>query len=63
MAMEFEVAIHTDGKVIVEVTDRKEHLCTDIYKVTNRLGPQLSDEELPDCASPSTVHITNQGGN
>lgn len=60
--MEFDVAIHKDGKVIVEVTDRKEHLCTDIYKVTARLGKQLSDEELPDCATPNTVHISNQGG-
>lgn len=61
MSMEFDVAIHPDGKIVVEVTNRKEHLCSDIYKVTNRLGTQQSDEELPDCASPGTVHISNQG--
>lgn len=54
--MEFTTLIKPDGKVVVEVTDRQEHLCAEIYKVTNRMGTQLSDEELPDCAS--TVHET-----
>lgn len=54
--MEFDVFIHKDGKVVAEVTNRQEHLCEDIYKVTNRMGQQLSDEELPDCAP--TVHET-----
>jgi len=53
--MEFKVTISMDGKTVVEVINRNEHLCTDVYKVTNRLGRQISDEELPDCASP-TVH-------
>jgi hypothetical protein len=54
--MEFTVTIKKDGKVVHEVTNRQEHLCEDIYKVTNRMGTQLSDEELPDCAP--TVHET-----
>jgi len=53
--MDFTVTIKEDGKVITEVLDRKEHLCEDIYKVTNRMGTQLSDEELPDC---QPVHET-----
>lgn len=57
--MEFEVTIKADGKIVTEVIDRGQHLCEDIYKVTNRLGQQLSDEELPDCAP--TVHETTSG--
>jgi hypothetical protein len=54
--MEFKTIIQKDGKLVVEVLDRKEHLCADIYKVTARIGQQLSDEELPDCPQP--VHNT-----
>ncbi len=55
--MEFEAYIYPDGRVVVTVLNRNQHLCEDIYKVTNSLGKQLSDEELPDCATP-TVHET-----
>lgn len=54
--MEFQVTIKKNGQTVVEVLDRKEHLCADIYKLTARLGTQLSDEELPDCGQP--VHNT-----
>lgn len=54
--MEFKHIIKKDGTSITEVIDRGEHLCTDIYKVTAKLGKQLSDEELPDCPQP--VHNT-----
>ena len=54
--MEFDVAIHKDGKVVVEVVNRGEHLCSEIYKVTATLGRQVSDEELPDVGQP--VHNT-----
>lgn len=57
--MEFKTIIKPNGETIVEVLDRKEHLCSDIYKVTARLGKQVSDEELPDCAQP--VHNTVGG--
>lgn len=53
--MEFTTRIKKSGEIIVEVNDRKEHLCTDIYKVTARLGVTTSDEELPDC--PAETHI------
>lgn len=56
--MEFDVIIKQDGKVVHEVTNRQEHLCEAVYKITARMGTQLSDEELPDCA-PKTVHETN----
>ncbi len=54
--MDFTTTIQKDGKIIVSVDDRKEHLCSDIYKITNRIGNQLSDEELPEC--PGEVHQT-----
>lgn len=54
--MEFKTIIKKDGTTVVEVLDRKEHLCADVYKITARLGTQLSDEELPDCPQP--VHNT-----
>lgn len=56
--MEFDAYIFPDGKLIVEVKDRGQHLCEDIYKVTARMGTQLSDEELPDC---QPVHETVNG--
>lgn len=48
--------IKKDGNVVVEVIDRQEHLCTEVYKVTQKLGTQLSDEELPDC---QPIHETS----
>lgn len=58
-AMQMEVFILPDGKIITQVTDRGSHLCSEVYKVTNAVGQQLSDEEIgPECDS---VHET-QGG-
>ena len=57
--MEFTVVIKADGKQVVEVTNRQEHLCSKIYEVTASLGAQLSDEELPDCAA--TAHVSVDG--
>lgn len=38
------------GKVVTEVLDRQEHLCSKVYQVTNAVGKQLSDEEIgPEC--------------
>ena len=53
--MKCKTTITKDGKVITEVLDRGQHLCSDVYKVTNAIGKQLSDEELPDC---QPVHET-----
>lgn len=55
MSMKCKTVISRDGKVVTEVLDRGEHLCKEVYKVTNALGKQVSDEELPDC---QTVHET-----
>lgn len=48
--MKFEVRIKKDGTVITTVQDRGQHLCSAVYKVTNSVGRQLSDEEIgPEC--------------
>jgi hypothetical protein len=50
MAMKFKAIIKKDGTVVTEVLDRGEHLCSNIYKVTNSVGRQLSDENIgPEC--------------
>jgi len=51
--------VYPDGKVVVEVTDRQEHLCSEVYRVTNRVGTVLSDEELPDC-TPTQHEVTGE---
>ena len=52
MAMRFKVLIKKDGTVVTEVTDRGQHLCSEVYKVTNAVGRQVSDEEIgPECDS------------
>jgi|WetSurSiteA1Bulk_404760.scaffolds.fasta_scaffold371688_2 hypothetical protein len=45
MTLKFRAIIKKDGKVVTEVLDRGKHLCTEVYKVTNSVGRQLSDEE------------------
>jgi hypothetical protein len=47
MAIKFQAVIRKDGKVITEVLNRTEgSLCSQVYKVTNRLGKQVSDEHI-----------------
>lgn len=47
MAIKFQAVIRKDGKVITEVLDRTNgSLCSEVYKVTQRLGKQLSDEHI-----------------
>lgn len=59
MSMKMEVYFYPDGKVVTQVVDRGNHLCSEVYKVTNAVGRQISDEEIgPEC---DTVHET-QGG-
>lgn len=56
MSMRVQITINNEGKVITEVIDRGQHLCSDVYKVTNAIGKQESDEEIgPECDS---VHET-----
>lgn len=45
MSMRVKATIKQDGRVITEVLDRGTHLCSEVYKVTNSVGRQLSDEE------------------
>lgn len=55
MGLKFQVVIDKKGKIVTEVTDRSQgSLCTEVYKVTNSVGRQISDEHIgPDC---DTVH-------
>ena len=54
MTMKFKAVIDKHGKIVTEVLDRGNHLCTEVYKVTNSVGRQLSDENIgPD---GDTVH-------
>ncbi len=58
-AMKSKMTIKKDGTVVTEVISRGSHLCSEIYKVTNAIGRQVSDEETgPECDS---VHETNAG--
>lgn len=50
-----EARIYEDGKLVVEVKDRQEHLCNEVYKIVERVGTTLSDEELPDCSTQHEV--------
>lgn len=48
--MRFKATIRKDGTVITEVLDRQQHFCSEVYKVTNAVGQQLSDEDTgPEC--------------
>lgn len=50
MAMKVKFTIKKNGEIVTEVVDRSEHLCSNVYKVTNSLGTQLSDENIgPEC--------------
>jgi len=55
-SMKFKVLIKKDGTVVTEVLDRGSHLCSEVYRVTNAVGKQLSDEEIgPECDSVHEV--------
>lgn len=56
MSMKFKAVIQKDGKIVTEVLDRGQHLCSEVYKVTNAVGKQLSDEEIgPECDKVNEV--------
>ena len=44
--MKGKTTIRKDGKIVTEVIDRGQHLCSEVYKVTNAVGRQLSDEHI-----------------
>jgi hypothetical protein len=58
--MIIETRIKADGTIIPEVLNRENHMCAEIYRMTQRMGTLVSDEELPDC-SP-TQHEVLGGG-
>lgn len=48
--MEFDIIIRPDGNVVTEVIDRGTSVCSEIKKITNAVGRELSDEHLgPEC--------------
>jgi len=55
--MKVKFTIDTEGQVVTEVLDRQEHLCSQVYKVTNAIGKQISDEETG--PEGDTVHEVN----
>ncbi len=56
MAMKFTATIKHDGTVVTEVLDRGNHLCSEVYRVTEAVGKQLSDENIgPECDTVSEV--------
>jgi len=58
MEVEFRIDMET-GELETEVINRNEHLCSEVYKVTNAIGTQISDEEIgPEC---DEVHEINNG--
>lgn len=58
--MKVRAIIKLDGTVVNEVIDRQQHLCSQVYTVTNNLGKQLSDDEIgPECDSANEVQGEN----
>lgn len=54
--MKFKATIRKDGKVVTEVLERGPHLCSEVYKVTNAVGKELSDEQIgPECDTVTEV--------
>jgi len=60
--MRVKARILQDGTVVTEVLDRGEHLCDAIYQITNKMGTQVSDEELPDCPGNQAQEYQGTGG-
>ncbi len=59
MSMRTKVVIDRNGKIVTEVLDRGNHLCSEVYKVTSAVGRQESDETIgPECDTQSET----QGG-
>lgn len=52
--MDGKTTITPEGKLVTEVINRNEHLCSAVYKVTNACGKQESDEETGPDQEPMT---------
>ncbi len=46
--MKFTMIIQKDGNVVTEVLDRQDSVCSNIKRVTNAVGTEVSDEHLGD---------------
>lgn len=56
--MKFTVIIQEDGKMITEVVDRGDSICSNIKKVTNAVGRELSDEHIgPECDKVEEIDV------
>ena len=61
MPLKFSARIGKGGKIVTEILDaiakeRGQHLCSEVYKVTNAVGRQLSDDTIgPECETVSEV--------
>ncbi len=54
--MKFKAIIKKNGEIVTEVLDPENHLCREVYKVTESVGRQISDEEIgPDCNTVTEV--------
>lgn len=45
---EYFVIVKQNGEMITKVKNSRQHLCEDIYQVTDRLGTTISDDEIPE---------------
>ena len=61
MGLKFTATIDKKGRIVTEVLERSNgSLCTEVYKVTNAVGRQISDEHIgPD---GDTVHEISGDG-
>jgi len=50
--MRGKTTIKKDGTIVTEVLDRENSDCKEVYKLTERIGRQVSEEVIgPDCDS------------
>lgn len=56
---EYFVIIKPNGRSITKVKNSREHLCSEVYSITEGLGEMISDDEIPegDCDRPDR-HVT-----
>lgn len=45
---EYFVIVKNNGEMITKVKNSREHLCEDIYQITDQLGETVRDDEIPE---------------
>lgn len=54
--MEFTATIKKNGILVTEVTNREDTICSNIKRITNSVGTEISDEHIgPECDKVSEV--------